>query len=594
MAIKSKLELIMELGDKLFNNKLTQVQSKLGGATDQMESKLKKFNLTQIKIFSNFGETFKPERINQAFELFESVSEKLDFTKDIKKTELALRQMDVKNIEEVSAKINEISKVFNADSIEVAKAANAMTKQIGGSFESNLALLQSGYEKGADLNGDMLDQFKEYGPQIRELGLDASQMLAIMARAGKDGLFSDKAIDSIKEANLSLKEMGPAQMDALKGIGIDFEKDLKDKTSFQAVQLISQAMNGATAQAKQLALTDIFKGAGEDAGMGFILGLGTMDLDPNNLESFQAADAGMNTWLANFQSKIASSLGSLPIQDIGSLAMTVMGLTSLMSTLNGVLSFTSIKLGIVTAAQWLWNIAMNNLPLLAIISLVVLAIAKFDDWGAGLMLVGSIALGVFGSFMAPITAVILVLKTLYDHWDSIKQAFQSEGILGGLKRIGIVLMDAILKPLQQIFEFFGIDSWASKIEEFRTGLDLVKPGENEPKNPVPVSPYPEDPFLKHNQYGASPNPNPVPKTTLLGAPVLDGKVKDTKTKKEGEKVTKAVGQANQIRKIDIKIDAFNKGGINVAQSAYAGMTKDDVEAWFKEMLRRVVINAETA
>lgn len=594
MAIKSKLELIMELGDKLFNNKLTQVQSKLGGATDQMESKLKKFNLTQIKIFSNFGETFKPERINQAFELFESVSEKLDFTKDIKKTELALRQMDVKNIEEVSAKINEISKVFNADSIEVAKAANAMTKQIGGSFESNLALLQSGYEKGADLNGDMLDQFKEYGPQIRELGLDASQMLAIMARAGKDGLFSDKAIDSIKEANLSLKEMGPAQMDALKGIGIDFEKDLKDKTSFQAVQLISQAMNGATAQAKQLALTDIFKGAGEDAGMGFILGLGTMDLDPNNLESFQAADAFMNTWLANFQSKIASSLGSLPIQDIGSLAMTVMGLTSLMSTLNGVLSFTSIKLGIVTAAQWLWNIAMNNLPLLAIISLVVLAIAKFDDWGAGLMLVGSIALGVFGSFMAPITAVILVLKTLYDHWDSIKQAFQSEGILGGLKRIGIVLMDAILKPLQQIFEFFGIDSWASKIEEFRTGLDLVKPGENEPKNPVPVSPYPEDPFLKHNQYGASPNPNPVPKTTLLGAPVLDGKVKDTKTKKEGEKVTKAVGQANQIRKIDIKIDAFNKGGINVAQSAYAGMTKDDVEAWFKEMLRRVVINAETA
>jgi hypothetical protein len=59
-------------------------------------------------------------------------------------------------------------------------------------------------------------------------------------------------------------------------------------------------------------------------------------------------------------------------------------------------------------------------------------------------------------------------------------------------------------------------------------------------------------------------------------------------------VNRVAGSANQIRKIDIRIDSFNKGGINVAQSAYAGMTKEDVEAWFKEMMRRVVINAETA
>ena len=582
MAKKSKLELVMELGDKLFNNKLSQVQVKLSAATDKMEGKLKHFNTTQIKIFSGIGEAFDPVKINQAFELFDSVSEKMDFTKDINKTKLALQQMDVKNIDEISGKVHELSKIFNEDSIEIAKAANAMTKQIGGSFESNLALLQAGYEKGANLNGDMLDQFKEYGPQIRELGLNASQMLAIMANAGKNGIFSDKAIDSIKEANLSLKEMGPAQLDALKGIGLGV-KDLAGKTSFEAVQIISKAMDGATAQAKQLALTDIFKGAGEDAGMGFILGLGSMDLDPNNLQSFQAMDAGMNTWLARFESKIADTMGNLPIQDIAAFVMTTAGLISILSTLNGVMSFTAMWTKVVTGAQWLWNAAMTANPIGlvivaigALIGLIVLAINKFDQWGAALLF-----------FMGPIGRVIVALKLLYDHWESIKSAFQTDGILGALKRIGIVLTDVLLKPMEQLLELIAkIDPTGVA----QKGLDNLKAYR---QSQGLVTPEAKDPRLK-------PSPNPIlnpPVTPLSKAPVLDGKITPgtgKKDKKTGENISKAAGQANQVRNVTIHIDAFNKGGINVAQSAFQGMTKEDLEAWMKEMLRRLIINAETA
>lgn len=581
MATKSKLELIMELGDKLFNNKLSQVQAKLSAATDKMEGKLKSFNMTQIKIFSGIGEAFDPVKINQSFELFDTLGEKLDFSNEISKTKLALQQMDVTNIDEMSGKIHEISKIFNEDSIEITKAANAMTKQIGGSFESNLALLQAGYEKGANLNGDMLDQFKEYGPQIRELGLDASQMLAIMARAGKDGLFSDKAIDSIKEANLSLKEMGPAQLDALKGIGLTKEM-LIDKTSFEAVRMISKAMDGATAQAKQLALTDIFKGAGEDAGMGFILGLGTMDLDPNHIKSFQAADQGMNTWLARFQSKIANVMGKLPIQDIAAFVMTTAGLISIITTLNGVMSFTAMWTKTVTAAQWLWNAAMTANPIgiivvgvFALIGVIALAISKWDEWGAAMMV-----------FLGPVGMVISAFKSLYDHWESIKTAFQTDGILGGLKRIGIVLLDAVLKPMQQLLELVskipglgGIANFgAKKIEDLRKSLDLVTPGEKAPKG-IPTAPV-----------------GNAPTSPLLKAPVLDGKLvpgAGKKDKKTGENISKVAGQANQVRNVTIQVEAFNKGGINVAQSAYAGMSRDDLEAWFKEMMRRLLINAET-
>jgi hypothetical protein len=582
MSKKSKLELLMELGDKMFNNKLSQVQAKLSGVTEKMESKLKHFNMTQIKVFSNIGESFDPVKINQMNEIFQDLSDQLDFTNDISNVQTALQQMDVKNIDAVTEKIHQISKVFNEDSMEITKAANAMTKQIGGSFESNLALLEAGFEKGANLNSDMIDQFKEYGPQIRELGLDASQMMAIMANAGKQGIFSDKAIDSIKEANLSLKEMGPTQVDALKGIGLSV-KDLAGKTSFEAVRMISKAMDGATSQAKQLALTDIFKGAGEDAGMSFILGLGTMELDPNKIPSFANADKGIKTWVANLQTSITESVGGwMPlINALGMGGMAISGIISLGGQVVPMLTKIATSTKLVTAAQWLWNAAMSMNPIgliviaiTALIGIIVVAIKYWDDWGAALLL-----------FLGPIGLVVGAFKSIYDHWESIKKAFQSEGIIGGLKRIGIVLLDVLLKPMQQILEIAAkIDptglaqKGADKLKAFRESNNLVTPGESEgaskrkPTNPVAAAP-------------ASP---------LLKPPVIDGKLApDGKKKKQGEEVSRVAGSANQIRKIDIRIDSFNKGGINVAQSAYAGMTKDDVEAWFKEMLRRTIINAET-
>ncbi|MCC9072465.1 phage tail tape measure protein [Flavobacterium sp. F-65] len=581
MAKKSKLELMMELGDKMFNNKLSQVQAKLSSATEKMEGKLKSFNMSQIKIFSNIGEAFDPVKINQMSELFDKVSESLDFTKEINNTKTALQQMDVSNLEEVNKKVHQISKVYGEDSLEIAKSANAMTKQLGGTFESNLAILEAGYQKGANLNGDMLDQFKEYSPQIRELGLDASQMLAIMSNAGKQGIFSDKAIDSIKEANLSLKEMGPTQVDALKGIGLSV-KDLAGKTSFEAVQMISKAMEGATAQAKQLALTDIFKGAGEDAGMSFILGLGTMELDPNKIESFKQADEGLKTWIANLQTSIADGVGAwMPaIEAFGSGASTINEITGLFGGMYDIMKSLGWTTKIATAAQWLWNIALNANPvslivigIAALIGIIVLAINKWDEWGAALML-----------FLGPIGMVVGAFKSVYDHWESIKKAFETDGIIGGLKRIGLVLLDALLKPLQQILELAAkIDPTGlaqkglDKIKQFRELNNLVTPGEKAARTATK---------------SATEN---KPQSPLLKPPVIDGKLApDGKKKKQGDDLNRVAGSANQIRKIDIRIDSFNKGGINVAQSAYEGMTKDDVEAWFKEMMRRVMINAETA
>lgn len=572
MAAKSKLELLMELSDKLFNSKLSQVQQKMSGGMGKMRDQLDRFNMKQVKVFSNIGKTFDPVHINQLEELTDKVSGKLDFTSDINKTKVALRQMDVKEVDAIARKVHELGKVWGDTDDEIIRAANSMTKQLGGTFDTNLALLQAGYEKGANLNGDMIDQFKEYSPQMKELGLNAAQMMAVMAHAGKEGVFSDKAIDAIKEANLSLKEMGPAQIDALTGIGLSVDK-LKGKTSFEATQMIAKAMQGATAQAKQLALTDIFKGAGEDAGMSFITGLGSINLDPRNLESFQQANAGLTSWISNVESYVADKMGGFApyLQGIAMAAVTISSLISVIQAL--------------TAAQWFSNIAAAASPYMwvavaiaAVIAVAVVAINKFDEWGAALLL----ALG-------PLGLIISAFKSLYDHWDSIKKAFSEGGILAGLRRIGIVLLDALLKPVQQLLELLsnipGLGDLAGKgasfIKDLRQSLELETPGEKEARAKTA------------SQEPQKTTPQAANEALYKKSPVIDGKLVPTgKSKKTGENINRVAGQANQVRNISIQIDAFNKGGINVAPSDIKGMSLADVEAWFMESMRRVMLNVE--
>ncbi|MGC4130193.1 MAG: hypothetical protein QM564_11705, partial [Bergeyella sp.] len=62
----------------------------------------------------------------------------------------------------------------------------------------------------------------------------------------------------------------------------------------------------------------------------------------------------------------------------------------------------------------------------------------------------------------------------------IKKAFQTEGIIGGLKRLGWVLLDSLMKPFQQILELVDKvigTNWAEKIKSVRESQGLVTDGE---------------------------------------------------------------------------------------------------------------------
>ena len=111
-----------------------------------------------------------------------------------------------------------------------------------------------------------------------------------------------------------------------------------------------------------------------------------------------------------------------------------------------------------TAAQRLFNLILRANPIGLIITLILglgtaMAVLTnhWDTWGAAVAL-----------SMGPLGLLLSTMQSLERNWTRITEAFTRGGIIDGLKAIGLVLLDAILMPLEQ----------ATRLIEKFTGLDL--------------------------------------------------------------------------------------------------------------------------
>lgn len=140
--------------------------------------------------------------------------------------------------------------------------------------------------------------------------------------------------------------------------------------------------------------------------------------------------------------------------------------------------------GLLAGATAGLNAIMDANPVMLVVIAIGLLVGtvyeivqNFYDWGAAVTFL-----------MGPIGWVIGAVMSLYSHWQSIKDAFNNGGIVAGLKRIGIVLLDTLLYPLQQVMEWVakitGAD-WAKgaadSIREMRKQMDLIVPEETAKK-----------------------------------------------------------------------------------------------------------------
>lgn len=184
-----------------------------------------------------------------------------------------------------------ISETFGVDFGETLQSANVMSKQFGISVSESLKLLQDGFVAGANASDEFLENVKEYPTYLKEAGLNAEQFVAISTNATKQGIFSDKGLDTIKEGNLRLREMTTATAAALDGIGISSKKVQKElqngsKTTFDIMQEVGNKLKEFPASSAKVgtAIADIFGAPGEDAGLKYIETLGDIEMNMDKVK----------------------------------------------------------------------------------------------------------------------------------------------------------------------------------------------------------------------------------------------------------------------------------------------------------------------
>lgn len=423
--------------------------------------------------------------------------------------------------------VNILSKQMGGDTIAATDVLNTSLNQFGVSMEDPIKAAKVMTEmmnvmSAAAQNGSAeLPQIKQALEQVgmvaKTTGLsfaETNAYIQLLDQAGKkgseggvalrnvlttlsEGRFTSKlAADGLKAAGISTDYLADSsvplheRLKALRKIQGDtalMTKVFGKENMAAAIALINTA-DEAEAMSKKIEGTN---SAVEQAGV--------------IMESTSEKNARLTAQVEDFKISIfnatngafgyAGAIGNI-VKDMTNLIPLVVGLYNGITFLTnaekraalwtGILSLkTAIWAGVTKAmavAQGVLNAVMNMNPIMLIVSAIALligyvtiAISYFDNFGSSMLLL-----------LGPIGMLISAFMMIKRHWDSIVEAFQSEGILAGFKRIGLVLLDVIMAPLQKILgwvaELTGWE-WAANasgsVEEFRSNMDLISAEEKE-------------------------------------------------------------------------------------------------------------------
>jgi len=215
--------------------------------------------------------------------IFASINQSVEETKRLSLQVSNFTNETGKNLDDAVSKSKAIAITYQKDVDDIVVAANSASKALGISFGGALDLIEVGFRKGADAQGQFLDGLREYSVQFKDAGLSAEDFLRVSIASANEGIFSDKGLDAVKEFGLRIREQTKASKDALvNAFGSDFTNELFDNinngsiTSGQAFGLITNKIKetGVAGSELQTVIADVFGGPGEDVGQDFLITLG--------------------------------------------------------------------------------------------------------------------------------------------------------------------------------------------------------------------------------------------------------------------------------------------------------------------------------
>jgi hypothetical protein len=215
-------------------------------------------------------------------EIFQSINESVAETKELSNQVGAFTGATGNVLSDFVSKSKAIATTYKKDVNEITVAANSASKALGISFSEALDAVEIGFRKGADSNGEFLDNLREYPTQFAAAGLSIKDYLAIAISAANQGIYSDKGLDVVKEFGLRIREQTKTSKDALVGaFGEEFTGELFENlnngsiTTAEALARVSGKMGDTSVAGNKLqtVIADVFGAAGEDAGLAYILSL---------------------------------------------------------------------------------------------------------------------------------------------------------------------------------------------------------------------------------------------------------------------------------------------------------------------------------
>lgn len=332
--------------------------------------------------------------------------------------------------------VQAVADYFGMDFKEVMQSANAMSKGFGISIDEALSLIRDGLVSGANANGEFLDTIKEYPRYFKEAGLSAEDFVAISTNAAKQGVFSDKGVDVIKEGNLRIREMTKATADALNGIGISadgVQKALQDgsMTTFEVMQQVAAKLKELPASSSQVgtAIADIFGGPGEDAGLEYIKTLDGVKLSMDDVKAATNGIAEQQERQIKMQENVKNAMSSVidlskiyadvrPYIDltaqIGLAAMGVGGFVKTLQAMNIQHAVAAIRAKTTGAAMLLCGVNANRAAAFTRVFSAALRSGAFSATALKIALRGLMSATVIGAALMAVGVIIEKLVASFD------------------------------------------------------------------------------------------------------------------------------------------------------------------------------------
>jgi murein DD-endopeptidase MepM/ murein hydrolase activator NlpD len=215
--------------------------------------------------------------------LFQGINEQIAETRRLQLEVANLTGQTGEALQQGTAQAKAVAATYQQSATDIAVAANTVAKEFGISFTDALNIVEAGFRKGADAQGEFLQVVREYPAQFRDAGASAEEFLAVSIAASREGVYSDKGLDAVKEFGLRIREQTKATRDALtNALGPEFTQTLFDGlnngsvSSVQALGQVTEALkeNGVQGSELQTVIADVFGGPGEDVGQRFLFTLG--------------------------------------------------------------------------------------------------------------------------------------------------------------------------------------------------------------------------------------------------------------------------------------------------------------------------------